>query len=271
MDPAAARSARGPRRPAADALFLDRWSPRAMSGEVLAEEEILRLLEAAAWAPSSFNNQPWRFLYARRDGPRWAEFLGLLTESNRSWAKNAAALFVIVSKTTFDHNGRPSRTHSFDAGAAWENLALQGSRDGLVVHGMEGFDYEKARALLAVPDGYAVEAMAAVGRPGRKKTCLRPFRSASVLPAASLFPRSPGKGGSPPPESPAPRRPRPAGARSGGCSGAGPRHGLRHRPEGPGARRKLKRNLSAMRMRNRPPGPSGLFSKSLLPEGGDGW
>src|SRR5437867_4470875 len=90
-----------------DTIFLDRWSPRAMSGEAIQEEELMVLFEAARWAPSSFNNQPWRILYARRDTEHWPLFLDLLVEGNRAWAHNAAALLLFVSKTTFD-NGKPS-------------------------------------------------------------------------------------------------------------------------------------------------------------------
>ena len=152
-----------------DEIFLKRWSPRAMSGEEISNDELMSLFEAARWAPSSFNNQPWRFLYARRNTNNWELFFNLLVEGNKTWVKNAAALIVIVSKKTFDHNGNPSKTHSFDTGAAWQNLALQGSLKGLVVHGMQGFDYDKAREVLNIPDGYEVEAMVAVGKPGRKE------------------------------------------------------------------------------------------------------
>ncbi len=149
-----------------DMLFLDRWSPRAMSGEPLSEYEFMSLLEAARWAPSSYNNQPWRFLYAFRDTDEWETFFDLLVEFNQSWADDAAVLLLMISRKVFDRDGSPSRTHSFDAGAAWENLALQGARNGLVVHGMEGFDHERAREELNIPDEYRVEAMAAVGKPG---------------------------------------------------------------------------------------------------------
>ena len=150
-----------------DKIFVDRWSPRAMTGEGLREEELMTLFEAARWAPSSYNNQPWRILYARRDTEHWPLFLGLLVEGNRAWAKDAAALLLFVSKTTFDFNGETYPTYSFDTGAAWENLALQATLKGLVAHGMQGFDYERARAELRIPEGFRVEAMAAVGRPGR--------------------------------------------------------------------------------------------------------
>ncbi|HOJ59145.1 MAG TPA: nitroreductase family protein [bacterium] len=152
-----------------DDLFINRWSPRAMSGEAISRDELMSLFEAARWAPSSFNNQPWRFLYASRDTPEWNLFFDLLVEFNQSWTKNAAVLVVIVSKKNFDHNGQPSLTHSFDAGAAWASLALQGFKNGLVVHGMQGFDYDKAKTVLNIPDDYQVEAMAAIGKPGRKE------------------------------------------------------------------------------------------------------
>jgi nitroreductase len=154
---------------AIDEIFLNRWSPRAMSGEEISEEELMVLFEAARWAPSSYNNQPWRMLYARRSSKHWDTFLDLLVEGNRVWAKNAAVLVVFISKTTFDYNGKISITHSFDAGAAWENLALQGSLKGYVVHGMEGFDFQKAKSKLQIPDDFNIEAMAAIGRPGKKE------------------------------------------------------------------------------------------------------
>ena len=150
-------------------LFLERWSPRAMSGEPITDEELFTLFEAARWAPSSFNGQPWRMLYAKRDTAHWPLLFDLLVEFNQGWAKNAAALVVFISKTTFDHNGEPAATHSFDAGAAWENFALQGTLSGLVIHGMQGFDYDKARKALKIPDDFQVEAMAVIGKPGRKE------------------------------------------------------------------------------------------------------
>jgi len=153
-----------------DKLFLDRWSPRAMTGEAIQQEELLVLFEAARWAPSSYNNQPWRILFARRDSEHWPLFLSLLVASNQVWASQAAALLVFISKTTFDHNGKPARTHSFDTGAAWENLALQGNLRGYVVHGMQGFDYERAKTELEIPDAYQVEAMVAVGKPGEPES-----------------------------------------------------------------------------------------------------
>ncbi len=149
-----------------DPIFPLRWSPRAMSGEPLREADLLKLLEAARWAPSAFNNQPWRFLYSIKDDANWPLFYSLLRGKNALWCKNSGALFVMVSKTTFDESGKFARTHSFDMGAAWMSLALQGSLLGLVVHGMQGFDYDRARDELHVPDDHQVEAMCAVGYPG---------------------------------------------------------------------------------------------------------
>jgi len=150
-------------------LLLDRWSPRAMSGEPISREELMRLFEAARWAPSSFNAQQWRALYAHRETEHWPVFFNLLVEANKVWAKNAAVLVVFISRKTFDYDNEPSVTHSYDTGAAWENFALQGFRQNLVVHGMEGFDYERARVDLGIPDEFQIEAMAAVGRPGPKE------------------------------------------------------------------------------------------------------
>jgi nitroreductase len=153
-----------------DNLFLDRWSPRAMSGGEIADADLRVLFEAARWAPSSFNNQPWRMLYARRGTPQWPLLFDLMVEFNQSWTKNAAALVLFVSHETFEHNGKPSVSHSYDCGAAWMSLALQGELKGYVVHGMQGFDYEKAKTALGIPDGYRVEAMAAIGLPAPKES-----------------------------------------------------------------------------------------------------
>jgi nitroreductase len=146
--------------------FVERWSGRAMNGEPMSEAELMRLFEAARWAPSCANSQPWRFVYARAGTPHFDRLFGLLAEGNRTWCARAGALIVALSKTTFD-NGSPMRTHSYDTGAAWMSLALEGSQMGLVVHGMAGFDYERARVDLGVPADFAVEAMIAVGHPGR--------------------------------------------------------------------------------------------------------
>jgi nitroreductase len=148
-------------------LFLNRWSPRAMSGESLDDATLMTLFEAARWAPSSYNGQPWRFVYAKRGTASWKLFFDLMVPFNQSWAKNAAALVIVCSRVTFELNNKQSRTHSFDTGAACENLALQGSALGLVVHGMEGFDYEKAAVVVKLPKDHVVEALFAIGKPGK--------------------------------------------------------------------------------------------------------
>lgn len=151
-------------------LILNRWSPRAMSGETISDEELMSLFEAARWAPSSYNNQPWRFIYAKRGTEYWNTLFNLLVDANKEWANKAAVLIVVVSANNFAYNNKPSRTHSFDTGAAWENLALQGYAQGLVIHGLEGFDYDRAKKELNIPDDHTVEAMIAVGRPGSLDT-----------------------------------------------------------------------------------------------------
>lgn len=150
--------------------FLDRWSPRAMSGEEIPREELMTLFEAARWAPSSGNAQPWRMLYALRTSAHWPAFFDLLLEGNKAWAHNAAALVLFVSKKINDRTGQPSVTHSFDAGAAWGYFALQGSMRGYVVHGMQGFDYGRAQRELGIPEEFRVEAMIAVGRPAPRES-----------------------------------------------------------------------------------------------------
>ncbi len=137
-----------------------------MSGESLSEDEMLTLFEAARWAPSTYNEQEWRFLYARRDTPHWNEFFDLLVEGNKTWCHRAAVLVVVLAHKIFAKNAQPNPVHLFDCGAAWENLALQATAMDLVAHGMQGFDYEKARTVLKVPGDYAVAAMFALGRPG---------------------------------------------------------------------------------------------------------
>ena len=137
-----------------------------MSGEPLSHDELMSLFEAARWAPSAGNTQPWRILYAHRDSEQWPVFFGLLVERNQAWCRNAGVLLLFISRTVNEQTGRPLKTHSYDTGAAWENLALQSILRGLVVHGMAGFDYARAKAELAIPDEFKVEAMAAIGKPG---------------------------------------------------------------------------------------------------------
>lgn len=151
-------------------IFPNRWSGRAMSGEPIEEGVLMRVFEAAKWAPSSHNGQPWRFIYAYRDSAHWRTFFDLLVEFNQSWVEKAAVLIVAVSRKTFEHNGQPALTHSLDTGAACENLMLQACSMGLVAHPMQGFDYDTAKRSLNISDEYAVEVMIALGKPGDLST-----------------------------------------------------------------------------------------------------
>lgn len=152
-----------------DPIFLERWSPRAFDENAeIADRELFTLFEAARWAPSSSNLQPWRFVYARRGTPHWDRFLNLLIPFNQSWAHRASALVVVISKTLAPSrdNSQPalSYTHSFDTGAAWAFLSLQAVRSGWYAHGMAGFDMERAATELNIPADYRVEAAIAIGR-----------------------------------------------------------------------------------------------------------
>jgi nitroreductase len=153
-----------------DPLFLRRWSPRAFSGEPIAEVDLLTMLEAARWAASCYNSQPWRFVFARRDTPSWDRFLDLLVLNNRTWAKEASALVFLMSNSLMRMPSAdklvPSPTHSLDAGAASGYLALQACKLGWLTHGVAGFDRERAIAELGVPTNYKIEAAYAVGRVG---------------------------------------------------------------------------------------------------------
>lgn len=148
-----------------DPLFPRRWSPRAMSGAPVGREPLLTLLEAARWAPSSGNGQPWRFVWALRGTPGFEALLAALVPGNQAWAHAAGALVLLATRTLRD-DGKPAATAAFDAGAAWMALALQGTISGLVVHAMGGFDPAAARAAAALPDDLRPEVVIAVGHPG---------------------------------------------------------------------------------------------------------
>jgi nitroreductase len=155
---------------AIDPLLLDRWSPRSFTADEISADTLLTLFEAAHWAPSAYNSQPWRFLYARRGDAHFQSFLDLLIPFNQGWADKAAALVFVVSKRSFAPPGaseaKPSYSHSFDAGAAWALLALQAAKLGWAAHGMTGFDHAAAPAALGLSDDYRVEAAVAIGKQG---------------------------------------------------------------------------------------------------------
>ena len=144
-------------------IFLNRWSPRAFSSDPIDEETLLSIFEAAKWAPSSSNEQPWRFIVAKSESDR-ARFLDFLVPANQVWAKNAPVLILVISKKTFARNGNPNKTNQFDAGTAWGFLALAAHQNGLITHGMAGFDYDKAREVLGVPEDFDILATIALGK-----------------------------------------------------------------------------------------------------------
>jgi nitroreductase len=149
-----------------DAIFVDRWSPRAFLPDPIPEPELRALFEAARWAPSCGNEQPWLFLYARTPEDR-ERFATALTPRNREWAPHAPLLMFALARRSFAGSGKPNRTAPFDTGAAWMALALQARRLGLHAHGMAGFDMEKAYEVLGAPrEEYEIIAAIAVGRRG---------------------------------------------------------------------------------------------------------
>lgn len=153
-----------------DAIFLDRWSPRAFLPEPLDARDVEALFEAARWAPSCNNDQPWTFVYATSDEDR-ARFLPILVEKNQVWAKHAPLLGFVVARRNFGHHPAPNRWSNFDAGAAWMALCIQARRRGLYTHGMGGFDQAKSYEVLGVPEAtHEVIAAFVVGRKGDPST-----------------------------------------------------------------------------------------------------
>lgn len=152
-------------------VFIKRWSPRSFTDEAISDEVLFSGFEAARWAPSSFNLQPWRFIYAKKGTENFPRFISILVDVNRSWAQGASALIVIASRTHFERDGRlaPATTHSFDTGAAWSNFAHQLYLRGWHSHAMAGFDHAAARRVLQIPETYTLEAVVAVGKLGPRE------------------------------------------------------------------------------------------------------
>ena len=149
-----------------DRLFVERWSPRAFSTRALDEGQIATLFEAARWSPSSFNLQPWLFLYETSDGPARADFEAVMVPLNREWASKAPLLVLALSELGEGDAPGSSRA-TFDSGAAWMALALQARTMGLYSHAMGGIDRDVAHERLNIPrDKYSVNCMIAVGHLG---------------------------------------------------------------------------------------------------------
>ncbi len=150
-------------------LFVNRWSPRAFDGSQMPETDLKTILEAARWAPSAYNVQPWRFVYALRGDANWDKLCNLLNEFNQSWAKDASALVFLFSDTlvtTPEGETVPAGFNTFDSGAAWAQAALQATALGYHAHGMAGILHDDIPAALAVPERFKAEIAFAVGRRG---------------------------------------------------------------------------------------------------------
>jgi nitroreductase len=148
-------------------LIRERWSPRAFANRPVEPEKLRSLFEAARWAASSFNGQPWYFIVATKgDAANYKKVLDSFVEFNQGWAKDAPVLALSVAKLKFDHNGEPNRHAYHDVGQAAANLALQAHALGLALHQMAGILPEKARELFEIPEGYEPVAGMALGYPG---------------------------------------------------------------------------------------------------------
>ena len=147
-------------------LIAKRWSPRAFLDKPIEEEKIMSLFEAARWAPSAYNEQPWRFLIAtKEDSYLYTKMLSCLAEANQVWAKAAPLLLILVVKKDFDFNGKPNRWAMHDCGLALENLLLEAVDLGLAAHPMAGFSADLVRSGYSVPEGYEPLVAVAVGYP----------------------------------------------------------------------------------------------------------
>lgn len=160
--------------------FRLRWSPRSMSGQALTIAEVQSLCEAGRWAPSCFNSQPWRFVYALPDTPQWQTLMGLLMDVNKLWAAKAGALVALVARTHFEANDAPAATHSFDTGSAWMSMALQAQHMGLAAHAMWGFHHDQATEALKLPEYFSTQALIAFGHPAPAEALPDPLREREV-------------------------------------------------------------------------------------------
>jgi nitroreductase len=148
-------------------IISDRWSPRAFGEESISRPTLLSLFEAARWAPSAYNDQPWYFMIAmREDREEFERMLGCLVEANQAWAHGAALLAIAVARMSYSHNGKPYRHAHYDTGQAVMSMALQATALGIRVHQMAGFDPEQARETYGIPEGHEALTAIAMGYPG---------------------------------------------------------------------------------------------------------
>jgi len=164
-------------------LLARRWSPRAFDERLVEADTLRTLFEAARWAPSSSNEQPWRFIVATKDREtEWNRLFSCLVEGNQKWAFRAPVLVLSVAHMNFGDDGKPNRHAFHDTGLAAENLVLQATASGLVAHQMAGFDVEKARVDLRIPAGYEPVAMIAIGYPGNPDSLPERLRERELRP-----------------------------------------------------------------------------------------
>jgi nitroreductase len=164
-------------------LIRDRWSPRAFSDKAIAPADLRSLFEAARWAPSSNNEQPWAFIVATRNDPEsFTKAMQPLVEFNARWAKNAYALGFAVSELAFAKNNTPNRNAQYDTGAAMSQLSIEAASRGLLVHQMAGFDPDTAREVFEIPSGWDAIAAFAIGYPGDPASLPQPYRDRETAP-----------------------------------------------------------------------------------------
>ena len=147
-------------------VFHSRWSPRSFSDREVAPADLARVFEAARWAASSRNEQPWRFLVGTRNSLTYKKILDSLAAPNQLWAASAPVLILGAASTRFAHNGEPNRVALYDLGAAASYLTLQAAALGLATHQMAGFDLTAARRAFEIPEDYVLGAVIALGYQG---------------------------------------------------------------------------------------------------------
>ena len=147
-------------------LILKRWSPVAFDPRPVEYEKLHLLFEAAKWAPSGNNSQPWRFVFATRDMPEYEVFIKLMTEPNRVWASTAPLLVLSLAQVVSTYKNRPNRLAFYETGMAVSNLLIQATSMDLMVHQMAGYDHEKAKEVFVIPTRYEPTAMMAIGYKG---------------------------------------------------------------------------------------------------------
>jgi len=144
-------------------VILERWSPRAFANKPVSKHDLRMIFEAARWAASSYNEQPWRFLVGHKGDATYQKIFDSLVEFNQSWASSAPVLILSAASKTFAHNGAPNKYAVHDTGAATAYLSLQATALGLHTHSMAGFDQDKARAAFGIPDTFHIGAVTALG------------------------------------------------------------------------------------------------------------